>query len=115
MIVGNGLVKSVEVGNEPWDFPPELYVTILDGMASGFKAADPDMTVMPGAFQAHAPDDTGSYIGTHVTEAVAAKFDVINSHHYCWRYAEDGTRLATFPENPTGSFNEVRVHGNHFN
>ncbi|KAK7496271.1 hypothetical protein BaRGS_00012436 [Batillaria attramentaria] len=104
---GNGLVGSVEVGNEPWDYPADFYETVLDGMASGFKEADPNIIVMPGAFQAYDPASTGNYIGTRVTQAVASKIDVINSHHYSWRHWEDGSRHATYPEDPIGSFNEV--------
>ena len=104
---GNGLVRSVEVGNEPWDFPADFYATLLDGMASGFKAGDPQMLVMPGAFQAHDPTSTGNYIGTRVTEQVAGRVDVINGHHYSWRQARDGSRHSTYPEDPAGSFNEV--------
>lgn len=104
---GNGLVRSVEVGNEPWDFPADFYTTLLDGMASGFKAGDRHMLVMPGAFQAHDPTSTGNYIGTRVTQQVASKVDVINGHHYSWRQAQDGSRRATYPEDPAGTFNEV--------
>ncbi|KAK7110950.1 uncharacterized protein [Littorina saxatilis] len=105
---GNGLVRSVEVGNEPWDYPADFYVKVLDGMASGFKAADPKMLVLPGAFQAYDATSTGNYIGTRVTQQVSGKVDVINSHHYSWRTASDGQRVATYPEDPTGTFNEVR-------
>ncbi|XP_076460765.1 uncharacterized protein LOC143293587 [Babylonia areolata] len=104
---GLGLVRSVEVGNEPWDYPAPFYSTVLDGMASGFKAADPHMKVMPGAFQAHDPTNTGNYIGTRVTQQLVGNIDVINGHHYSWRHHSDGSRRATYPEDPAGSFGEI--------
>jgi hypothetical protein len=63
--------------------------------------------VLPGAFQANDPTSTGNYIGTRVTADVMDKIDVINSHHYSWRYHDDGSRHATYPEDPAGTFNEV--------
>jgi hypothetical protein len=43
-------------GNEPWDYNADFYVKILEGMAAGFKAGDPNIWVSPGAFQADTKD-----------------------------------------------------------
>ena len=42
---GNNLIKGLEVGNEPWDYPTSFYTQILWGMAKGAKMADPSFDV----------------------------------------------------------------------
>ncbi|MEO1712895.1 MAG: discoidin domain-containing protein, partial [Bacteroidota bacterium] len=52
---GNGLVQSIEVGNEPWYYPNGKYHQILQGMAQGIKAADAAIQILPCAMQATDP------------------------------------------------------------
>ncbi len=109
---GNGLVRALEVGNEPWDYPASFYRTVLGGMAAGAKAGDPSMKVMPGALQAFKPEaanaTSGNYIGARLSPIEAVNIDVLNTHAYSYSYADDGKRTAVPPENPVSSINEVR-------
>jgi hypothetical protein len=109
---GNGQVRAVEVGNEPWDYPASFYRTVLGGMAAGVKAGDPTMKVMPGAMQAIKPEAVnasgGNYIGARLTPVEAANIDILNTHAYSYSYAPDGKRIAVMPENPASTMNEVR-------
>ncbi len=109
---GNGLVRTLEVGNEPWDYPSSFYRSILGGMAAGVKAGDPSMKVMPGALQASKPEAAnatgGNYIGARLSPAEAVYLDVLNTHAYSYTYAADGKRTGVPPENPTSSINQVR-------
>ncbi|MEM7112852.1 MAG: discoidin domain-containing protein [Chloroflexota bacterium] len=109
---GTGHLTTLEVGNEPWDYSPALYRDILLGMSSGAKAADPNLQIMPGAFQADTLDPPtasgGNYLGTRLTEATAAHVDILNAHHYSYIHEAGGTRTAVYPEHPLSSFHAIR-------
>ncbi|XP_005093934.1 uncharacterized protein LOC101858845 [Aplysia californica] len=105
---GASSVKAAEVGNEPWRYPAAFYKTVLDNMAAGLKHGDPNILVLPGAFQADDKESAGNYIGTRVTETALPSIDVINFHHYSYVTGNDGVRRATFPEHPASSFNSLR-------
>ncbi len=109
---GNGLVRALEVGNEPWDYPANFYKTILGGMAAGAKMGDPAIKVMPGALQAFKPEavnaSSGNYIGARLSPIEAVNIDVLNTHAYSYSYSADGKRTAVPPENADSSLNEVR-------
>lgn len=105
---GNGLIKVMEVGNEPWDYPPAFYQTVLQGFVNGSKAGNPNLLVTSGAFQAHDPKALGNYFGNHVPSTVAPMLDIVNSHHYSFLSRPDGVRIAVHPEHPESAFNEVR-------
>jgi hypothetical protein len=109
---GNGLVRALEVGNEPWDYPASFYRTVLGGMAAGVKAGDPTMKVMPGALQAIRPEAAnaigGNYIGARLTPVEAANIDVLNTHAYSYSFSANGKRIAVPPENADSTMNEVR-------
>lgn len=104
-------VSILEVGNEPWDHPEGFYRAILKGMADGAKAGDPNMFVLPAAFQATTPDpDTtsGNYIGTRVLPSIASNIDALNIHAYSFAHESDGTRIAVNPEHPESETHSVR-------
>ncbi len=99
---GNGLVKRLEVGNEPWHYDAAFYREVLQGMAEGAKAADPDLQVFPCALQA--ADSTAesaffmNYAGARLVDSVAPFIDGLNGHYYSYYNDSNGTRRATYPE-----------------
>lgn len=99
---GNGQVRIVEVGNEPWQYDSALYRTILRGMARGLKAADASLIVLPCALQAHDPGAEASghknYLGARLTSTEALYLDGLNLHPYSFFKGEDGIRRAVHPE-----------------
>ena len=109
---GNGLICSVEAGNEPWEYPADIYQKILKGMTEGAKTADPYMEVFPCALQAADPemektDIFKNYIGARVNEEMAAKLDGVNTHVYSYVTGSNGKRRAVHPEHPLSSFWEI--------
>ncbi|KAH3766489.1 serine/threonine-protein kinase ATR [Pelomyxa schiedti] len=107
-----GIVKVLEVGNEPWDYSTPFYRLVLQGMASGAKAGDPLLFVIPGAFQASSEEDfnasSGNYVGTHVIEGVASYLDGLNVHAYSYISNFTGSRIGTYPENFGSSTQSVK-------
>ena len=109
---GNGLICSIEAGNEPWKYPADVYQEILLGMVDGAKDADPSMEVLPCALQAVDPDAEKSgifknYIGARITQESAEKLDGVNVHAYSYVTGLDGQRKAVHPEHPQSSFWEI--------
>lgn len=105
---GNGLVKAVEVGNEPWDYDSAFYAEVLKGMSSGLRSMDSKLIIIPGTFQAEDKHHTNTYIGTRVLPEVANNIDVINCHTYSFVNDDSGVRRGTFPENKDSTFNNIR-------
>ncbi|MEM9996695.1 MAG: T9SS type A sorting domain-containing protein [Bacteroidota bacterium] len=110
---GTGDVSAMEVGNEPWiDWPVATYRDVLRGMASGAKAADPAMVILPAAFQAYELEQPGdpykNYLGARVTAAEAPYIDALNAHLYSFTENTAGTRIATRPENPASKIYAIR-------
>ncbi len=109
---GNGLVCSIEAGNEPWHYPAEVYREILLGMAEGAAAGDPSVEVFPCALQAVDPlaEKQGqwkNYIGDRITPESAKLLDGINIHCYSYVSAGSGKRKAVHPEHPGSSWWEM--------
>lgn len=109
---GNGLVCSIEAGNEPWEYPADLYQKILEGVYKGAKKADPNIEVLPCALQAADPSMEQTtifrnYIGARITEVMAAKLDGLNTHVYSYITTDQGQRKAIYPEHPLSSFWEL--------
>ncbi|MBL7784459.1 MAG: hypothetical protein JNM36_00985 [Chitinophagales bacterium] len=114
---GNGLVKHLEVGNEPWQYPADFYQQILHGMSQGVKSKAPQILVFPCALQATCPmnetlGDFKNYTGARVTATDTAYIDGLNVHIYSYTYLPNGERIATYPEHPLsemhGLFNDLR-------
>ncbi|MCC5936803.1 MAG: T9SS type A sorting domain-containing protein [Lunatimonas sp.] len=106
------LVRSVEIGNEPWNYNDSTYVRILEGMAKGLKETDPDLLVLPAALQASGWEagNTGvgkNYMGYKLSEAAAPYLDGVNLHLYSYARNEAGTRIAVHPEHPESSMQAV--------
>ncbi|MEZ4953508.1 MAG: hypothetical protein R2825_08020 [Saprospiraceae bacterium] len=109
---GNGLVCTIEIGNEPWTYPADIYQQILSGMLHGAKDADSTIEVLPCALQAADPDTEETdifknYIGARVTQEMAAKLDGVNVHAYSYITDYDGVRKAVHPEHPLSTFWEI--------
>ncbi len=109
---GNGLVCTIEAGNEPWQYPADIYQKILLGMLNGAKEADPGMEVFPCALQAYDPAAEyfgifKNYIGARVTPQAAAKLDGINVHAYSYLNSQNGKRMGIHPEHPQSTFWEI--------
>lgn len=109
---GNGLVCSIEAGNEPWKYPSDIYKKILKGILEGAKAADPKVEVFPCALQAADPementDVFKNYIGARVTPEIAQQLDGLNTHVYSYVNEKNGKRKAVHPEHPLSSFWEL--------
>lgn len=109
--VGNGLVQRIEIGNEPWDYQASFYREILQGMAEGAKAADPDLLVFPCALQAaDSSAEMGNYMnyaGARLLDTLVPYIDGLNVHHYSYYNDSAGERRATYPENYTSSMRGI--------
>lgn len=109
---GNGLVTTLEVGNEPWKYEAKIYQQILLGMAQGAKKADPNIQVFPCALQAADPamektDVFKNYMGLRLPAKAAKSLDGINIHCYSYLQNEAGKRIAVHPEHPNTSYREI--------
>jgi len=106
------VVKVMEVGNEPWNYPADFYRDILYGMAKGIKETDPNMVVLPCALNAHEPEqagaDGGRYIGARLSEREVPYIDALNIHVYSWMNDATGNRIGIHPEHPESEINAVR-------
>jgi len=99
------LIRTVEIGNEPWTYSDSTYTQILEGMAQAIKAADPELLVLPCALQASNPEagNTGvikDFMGYKLSQAAAPYLDGINLHLYSYIRNDQGVRLAVHPEHP---------------
>ena len=97
---GTGMVRVMEVGNEPWYYDDQLYSEVLLGMARGAKEGDPQMKVLPGSLRSLA-QYRASVNATHLQY-----LDGVQLHAYSWAGTAAG-RTGTHPEDPSSSFGEV--------
>ena len=109
---GNGLVCTIEAGNEPWKYPSDVYLKILKGVINGAKDADPGIEVLPCALQAADPemektDVFKNYIGSRIDAVSAQQLDGVNTHVYSYVTGQDGKRRGVHPEHPMSSFWEI--------
>lgn len=108
---GNGYINALEVGNEPWEYPATFYLDVLNGMARGVKAADPNMLVLPCALQATNPyvekQDKGNYLGARLSEQDADYIDALNAHCYSYFFNDQGVRIGVHPEHPQSRIKEI--------
>nr|MBI1230585.1 hypothetical protein [Cytophagales bacterium] len=99
------LIRTVEIGNEPWTYSDSTYTQILEGMAMAIKSEDPQLFVLPCALQASNPEAGNSgivkdFMGYKLSEAAAPYLDGINLHLYSYIRNDQGVRLAVHPEHP---------------
>ena len=114
---GNGLVETMEAGNEPWYYDADFYKEILRGMVEGAKKGDPNIKVIPCALQSTFPANEyegqfKNYMGARVTPEIKDKIDALNVHLVPWTYDDKGRQISVHPEHPycgmRGIFNDVR-------
>lgn len=108
-VIGNNNVKTMEVGNEPWDYDSTFYRNILRGMAIGAKTANPNIEVFPCALQAAFPQTEASttsknFTGARITPQEAPYLDGLNSHLYCFLNDSNGMRRSVYPEKKFSHF-----------
>jgi MYXO-CTERM domain-containing protein len=109
---GTGLVTSLEVGNEPWDYPADFYAAVLRGMAAGARAGDAALRILPCALQADdasvESESGGNYIGARLPEDVVPTLDALNAHSYSFWNDATGERRGVHPEHPDSSMGSLR-------
>lgn len=109
---GNALVGMVEAGNEPWDYSKGFYPKVLQGMASGFKDADPQLRVIPAAFQAtfmrYEGHDDNHYIADNIPKEAIPFLDGLNGHFYSHTFDHEGKGITVNPEDPRSGLHGIR-------
>ncbi len=78
------LAEAVEVGNEPWDYPPDFYRLVGENMASGLQDNSTDIKILPAAFQnsyiANSFNDQQNFLPDFVSNEMLKNVDVLNAH-----------------------------------
>ena len=93
----SNLINLVEIGNEPWEYPKNLYKEIYAGMADGIKSVAPQSKVLMCATQAFdAYDQNDNYISNFIGEGI--KPDGLNTHIYSYLFSDNDQRIAVKPE-----------------
>lgn len=108
----NKLVSLMEAGNEPWDYPQGFYASLLHGFAKGSKQGNPQMNIIPAAFQATFRVNEGheynNYIGDNIHAATLPYLDGLNAHFYSHTFDEQGIRVSVHPEDPRSGLHGIR-------
>lgn len=103
----NGLIETVEIGNEPWAFGADFYHQYLRGMAEGLRKS-PQIKVFPCALSAnHQQPFLDNYIGQWIQEQDKPLLDGLNTHLYSYCYNAQGNRVATYPEDVQSEFRGI--------
>lgn len=78
------LATSIEIGNEPGnDFDDKLYQKLFINMASGIRAADPDLKIVTATAHAREADKYSKSLDeTFASPKIKGLYDVINLHVY---------------------------------
>ncbi len=108
---GHDLIESVELGNEPWDYPPAFYQSLSEAMLSGTKQADPSLFTLPAAFQATFPylsvNETNDYIADYISSSDLNQFNALNAHFYAHTFSKIGERISVNPEDKRAATNGI--------
>jgi hypothetical protein len=108
---GNGLVDALEIGNEPWNYPPIFYQNVLNGMANGIRTADSTLVILPCALQCNNPNaentDLKNYAPTRLTPQAISKLSGFNGHYYSYGTNTKGLQIALPPEHPNSTFRAI--------
>ncbi len=91
------LITSVEIGNEPGDYPDPIYRAVFENMAKGLRSGDPRLKVVTCATFT---TKSGKYWKSLSTfQGLEPLYDVINVHSYA-QVEGYPTWRRTFPEDP---------------
>lgn len=94
-------IKTVEIGNEPWEYGPEFYRQYLEGMASGISEAAPSMKILPCALAANRQQPfLDNYIGEWLQASDRRFLKELNVHLYSYTNNDQGQQIAVHPEHP---------------
>jgi hypothetical protein len=100
---GTGDVKAIELGNEPWDYPAYLYNKLYRRLAKGIKDADPNMLMLPAAFES-----LGAFM-QRIDRRSIGKIDALNVHSYSWLQTNRG-RTGIYPEHKMSTLHTVNSY-----
>jgi hypothetical protein len=95
------LVSSVEIGNEPGNYPDDKYRTLFENMAKGFREGDPKLKILTCNITT---GKSGGYEkSVTCVQGLESLYDVLNIHSYAM--AENWpTWRRSFPEDPNIAF-----------
>lgn len=106
------LAEAVEVGNEPWDYPPDFYRLVGENMASGLLGNSTDPKILPAAFQnsykANSFNDQQNFLPDFVSKEMLKKVAVLNTHFYSHTINRNGMRISIPPEDPRSEIHGIR-------
>jgi len=106
------LAEAIEVGNEPWDYPPEFYRVLGENMASGLKANSSTSKILPAAFQnsfeSGTFNDQQNFLPDFVSLEMLKKVDKLNVHFYSHTIDNKGIRISVPPEDPRSEIHGIR-------
>jgi serine/threonine-protein kinase ATR len=94
---GNGLVESVEIGNEPGKWSDADYRVMFENMARGIRAGDPKLKIVTCALVAGKSHDYAK--SAECVAGLEDLYDVLNVHSYA-ELAGWPTWRRSFPEDP---------------
>lgn len=109
---GNGLIETIEVGNEPWKYDSNVYKEILLGMSKGGKRGDPEIEIFPCALQASdsTMEHSGifkNYLPVRIPAEAIPYLDGINVHAYSYIKNVFRKNIGIYPEHPNSTFWEI--------
>lgn len=91
-------IFQVEIGNEPWNYKPDVYKNILYGMSEGVKSVS-SLPVYGCAVQAYNLNSSNNdFIAKYLTQKSAKNLNGLNTHIYPYIFNEAGIRIAVNPE-----------------
>ncbi|MDY0078933.1 MAG: discoidin domain-containing protein [Bacteroidales bacterium] len=106
------LAEAIEVGNEPWDYPPEFYRILGENMASGLKANSSKTEILPAAFQnsfeSSTFNDQQNFLPDFVSTEMLKKVDNLNVHFYSHTIDNKGIRISVPPEDARSEIHGIR-------
>lgn len=109
---GNGLVDGIEIGNEPWNYPPDFYQNALRGMLHGIRFADSTLQILPCALQNAQPQaeqsDLKNYASARLPADVLPYLSAFNGHYYSYHTPQTPPNATALPpEHPQSTFRRM--------
>src|SRR5438132_11335983 len=95
------LVSSVEIGNEPGNYPDDKYRTLFENMARGLREGDPKLKILTCNMTTGKSGDYEKSVSC--VTGLDPLYDVLNIHTYAM---SDGwpTWRRTYPEDPQAGY-----------